>query len=481
MAEFQTDASHTAYRFCIHFAATTTTIWTVDFELALGKSEVARGPVVTDWESYTPTVTGYATGGLAILAGKHRRVGDSVQVRIIAEKDATAGTTTSNVTFTGPASCDSTKLQYASGNYSKVGSASVFMSGTSQEPDVSVVWSSTNTFIIHDAATNQGFRGDDFLASTRIQLDFTYPVLGWSSNQVMSSDVGGREIAARVLKSTTQSITTTDTKIDFTTKDYDTTNSFDLSTDTYTIPESGVYDYFFSALISVTSYTSSGGVYLALTKNNVTISQSCSLITASDFQQTAPLVGSAYFLKGDVLDIRVVQNVGSVFTGNIHNNSAFQDFSIAKRSSPQQIAASETVAARYTTNAGLSVAHNTWTTVVFEDLVNGFDTHGSMNVSTGVYTFGTSGKFLFNTSCMWASSTNLTSTVVEVMKNGASYARVFYQTGTSTVTFGGSCTINAVKGDTVYIRIYQADSASASHLLESGNQYNYFEITKLGV
>jgi hypothetical protein len=79
IATFQTASNSTAYRLCFHVGVSTDSSNTIQFEdIFVGPQAVTNGAAVTDWVTYTPTITGFGTA--TNVSFKSRRVGDSLEV-----------------------------------------------------------------------------------------------------------------------------------------------------------------------------------------------------------------------------------------------------------------------------------------------------------------------------------------------------------------------------------------------------------------
>ena len=172
----------------------------------------------------------------------------------------------------------------------------------------------------------------------------------------------------------------------------DTTGSFNGTTDEFTVPQSGYYDINFGAQISgeVAPFEISAiyaGIFIDGTEVRSGGHQSRSGLGESILNVGAD---GYYLSKGQVLHFSIRYDNGDA-TNTLLTNSKTVYFDIAKRSSGQAILENETVAMRYTSNAGSAVANNTNTVVLFED--KDTDTHGAYDPATGIYTFHTSGYY----------------------------------------------------------------------------------------
>ena len=97
--------------------------------------------------------------------------------------------------------------------------------------------------------------------------------------------------------------------------------------------------------------------------------------------------------KGDIVEFHAFQDTGASVT--YASSSIYSAFAIAKRSSPQTMLETETVAARYTiVTGGQAIPNNTDTVIVYNERIS--DTHNAYNTTTGVYTIPVSGFYQMN-------------------------------------------------------------------------------------
>lgn len=469
---FQTRSDVSAYRLIFHIASTNTNTYEVMIDnVFVGSKPVVKGPIVTDWISYTPTVTGQGSGSFTTLSGRYRRVGDSIQVRIIAQKDTTAGTGTANVVFTGPFNRDTTKSTSPNANTEKVGVATI--DAPNFEAEAAVLGTSDNGFAIADVGINQFIRGDDLLASLRIRMDFEYPVLGFSSNVVLSDDSGNRNIVCEAaLTGANQTVTSTAiTKIAFATTNFDTTSSFNSSTNEYVVPESGYYDINLSAYLSSLTIDEAYSLYLSVNSvTQVAITQTPSATV--DAIQLSKLI---YLNKGDSVGGRVQSTADTSYV--VNQNPARTFLNIAKRPSPQTVAASEIVAVRATTVTPNAIGTSA-TIMLYDDKT--YDTHNAYNPSTGKFTAPQTGYYQVNASVRTANITLGTtqSILFQIVSDNATENRCLVL-GNGAATAGYSAVLSTVvylsKGQQLDVRAQSSVATTVNTTLA----YNVLSIVKL--
>lgn len=158
--------------------------------LYVGPQVQLAGAPVTDWQSYTPTVSNLGAGSSAVNLGWWRRVGDSMEIHISFTKDATPGSGAGTVLFSIPSgySIDTAKTRISSnGQVSGYGFSYAVEAAAQYFPIAPFVSSGTPTEI---EIVNQGsattYQGADFRASAEISLSMILPIVGWSSNVTMA-------------------------------------------------------------------------------------------------------------------------------------------------------------------------------------------------------------------------------------------------------------------------------------------------------
>ena len=396
-AQFQTASNSSSYRLIFHVATTKATAYGVKLDnIKVGPTNLAFGAIVTDWEQVATSNLG-TISGLNIVARNEfvRRIGDSLEwhgdlnttttgatlgeIRVAIPSGYTVDTSNALSSYVGHCQVVDTSTSAVTGGSVFFNSAG-YLIFTSTQTATAPTWnSSTNVPIGYDTS--------DF-----IRFKVTLPILGWSSNAQMSEDLGGREIVARVTQALSQSVADglTNFKVGFTaaaTIVYDTAALWNSSTLRYEINETGFYDL--SGTINFgagVDDTSNGGIQFIV--NGTAFGGGNTLVGLAG-GNTNTLAHSALIRlqKGDFVELFGYWNdITSTNSLTVSQGT----FTIAKRSSPQTMLETETVAARYTTNAGQSIPVGD-NTIVYEDLA--YDTHGSYNTSTGQYTTPVSGVY----------------------------------------------------------------------------------------
>jgi hypothetical protein len=183
---------------------------------------------------------------------------------------------------------------------------------------------------------------------------------------------------------------------------------------------------------------------------------------------------------GDFLDVR------SDGTPTLTNASAqLLSVYIERLSGPSAIAASETVAARYTTNSGWTIANNSSTVVNF--VTPDFDTHGAVTVGASwKFTAPISGKYRVNSVFQFplGNYNSGAQFAISINKNGSTSPHssspvvvddtaVSWYPGTSVSTV-----IHLNAGDYIDARVFQNNGAPAN--LSTDAASNYISINRIG-
>ena len=186
--------------------------------------------------------------------------------------------------------------------------------------------------------------------------------------------------------------TATYTAIDFINVERDSHGAF--SGGTFTVPESGTYKINSNLLYETTTgFDQNEVLFTDIRVGGVTKRRGHYkevVVTDSNSVLYATTANAALELnKGDQVTIVAYQSSGGSL--DLHASDVHNFCDITKIASPQTVLENETVAMRYTSDAGAAISNNTNTTLVFED--KDTDTHNAYNNSTGVYTFPVSGYY----------------------------------------------------------------------------------------
>ena len=488
---FQTSPDSLSYRLIFHIAGTGTTAWTVELDnVIVGPQTIVKGAIQTDTQTI-PAANYGALAGLVAVAREETwsREGEFLNWSGYINTTIT-GATLGEISVVLPfgLSIDLTKKSVSGNN--ELGICQLLDSSTTGD----------NGIVIPSAVVLNGIRfifenGQTANSSTNLPTGMTYdtsdflrwnvriPILGWSSNVVLSEDAGNREIAARYERSAAQSIpTAATTPMQFDSKIFDTTNSF--SGDAYTIPESGIYQAHFNS--SMNASFNAGNIHsIGIEKNGTGLT-----VSTDEFATTTTVFSrlscSCIFQaqKGDLIKFTIFQNTGGSL--NTEAVTGFNSMSIAKLSSPQTIAASEVVAAKYygstTTVTSSSLNPQKFNTPVF-------DTHNAYNTTTGYYTVPQSGVYRisanigFNATTSATGRRNLLNVIqsidgVTFSNTGIIGSYAFQVIGTFDGSVNGSTLLNLAKGSIVYISA--AHGSNITDFAPLNTTETSFSIEKVG-
>lgn len=373
-ASFQTSATGASYSLVLHQASSGTEPYSFKVDnISVSPNKYVFGTPFSDEQSYTPTITGFGT--VTGVEFYYTRSGDKTLIR----GRFVAGTPTA---VEGQVSLPNGQVSKAGTNNIIVGYGA--RSTTSSQHFAIISKPSVN--YLNFGGNNGGTAGTapangNAVAGAGETISFfaEVTIAGQSSSVQMSDQTSTRVIAAKQRLNGNTAVAAA-AVIPFSSFVHDTHSGF--SGGRYTIPVAGIYK------ISLTGFvTATGGADAVLYKNGVAFE----LIMS--FNNTLYYSGSStlQFVAGDVIDIRpsVAITVGSA-----------AGFSVELISGPNQIAASELVAASFYSSANQAVTANA-TKINFD--TKSFDTHNAVTTGTewkftapiaGTYqiaaTFGTS-------------------------------------------------------------------------------------------
>lgn len=490
IGEFQTDSTNTSYRLVIHATSVSASAYTVKFDnFNVGPTYQSYGAVMTDWQQYTPTF-GSGWGTNTGVSFWWRQVGANIQVK----GNATSGTVgAGSLSFTLPSGkTANTSVVNTSGQ--AVGMSSIARASTTGAANfalVSIIGGDGTTCALTNMGNGSNTRnfavldGSTFMASTTAWSAYVeLPISGWSSNVQVSSDASTRVVAARYHKaSTTANATGATNIIDFETKDFDTHGAVTTGASwKYTAPVPGKYRVNALSLDDGANTWAVNKVQdLLLYKNGSSYSTLYRWTSEQAGTTSQPVCSGGDvvdMVAGDYLDLRTFQNSG----GSRTLTSAIYVV-IERISGPAQIAASETVAARYTNTAGSTLTKSATNTVPFA--TKDYDTHSTFVTDT--FTAPSAGKYgvvanaNIATGSTWASGDFI---LIAVYKNGALHTAgnnvLFFGTFVGAIGAQVSAVVNCVQGDTITINVNPTKAAASNVTLNTTAGYNSVSIVRLG-
>jgi hypothetical protein len=134
---------------------------------------------ITDWQDYTPIITGGGSAGWSAIEGKYRRVGDSVEINVIALAQAN-GSGSDVLTFSLPSGLtgDVIKIRGSIG----VGREYDMGNGSSVWNVFDVTFNGgSGGLIFQQDGTGGAYVGSMVRSTSQVYFRATIPVVGWSS------------------------------------------------------------------------------------------------------------------------------------------------------------------------------------------------------------------------------------------------------------------------------------------------------------
>lgn len=447
--EFQTAINSTSYRLNFHVSTATATAYTMRFDnFILGPQAKLYGSPITDWVSYTPTYIGL--GSTSTTLAQWRRVGSDMEVKF----DVVIGTgtaTTALISLPSGFSC-----VYANADVGDGSSTDLTYSDL-------VMWNNDSThiaFMNSNAATTAFINGNQFTAGKEIWGKFKVPIQGWSSSQVMSSDADTRVVAARATRGGIDqaNINTAATQVKLLFNSisggFDKNGAYDTTNSKYIVQVAGTYRVSANAVFDATNVLANEyalGVFV----------NGSAVVYLADFwgrAATSLNLGGSTVLdglkSGDYIELYLFgAGNNSVNKLIMKGTNSLSWFTVERLSGPAQIAASESVSAKYTcSNAQVITNSNV---AVITTLTKIYDSHSGMNATTGVYSVPVSGKYRITIRIAGASAAYTTGSnrYIEARVTGSQTLGVgivlIWSSMTNYLEADGSVTVAYNAGDTI--------------------------------
>lgn len=495
---FQTASNSTSYRLILHVATTNALAWTFKCDsFRIGPQAVLLGAPVSDWNSFVPTGS-WSTN--TTYTGEWRRVGDSADVRV---KVATSGApTAATLTVQLPTGLVIDTAKLTTGTYIQLGDGVISDSDTTiydgpisinDTTSVAPKVDAGSTITLINATTPFTFGAGDYLT-----LRFTVPIVGWGSSVVMSNDTDTRVTAARYFMSASSATATLANNtanpvvLDFDSKVNDTHSAVTPGASwKYTAPVPGFYKVIAHAQddSSITAAAVNRIFNLSLHINGSN-AKNADLGTPHRWQTTAAAIGAitggeatVFLNAGDYFDVRGFQNSGTALTYIQQAQGTY--ISVERISGPSTVAASETVAMRYTTTAGQNVTHNVFVALTFG--TKDYDTHGAFDGTT--FIAPAPGKYHLSAAVAVDGSGGGTWAVGDYLQlrvriNGVdhSYSTLVTQASNSqtiALTIVADMKLNA--GDAVQFQLDPHNSTVGTSNMLTNVGFNYLCIHKIGM
>lgn len=491
IATFQTNSNSTSYRFIIHDTTTNATAYTLKLDnFLLGPASMTTGPPMTDWKAFTMVIG--ATGSPPTKASSPdtdkaywRRVGDTMEIQwdyyAISNAGAADGSGTYLFSLPPGYSIDTNKLAPdAASITNQIGTGAINGAGNNGIMYAFYVNTTQFSMAYMDGATTSiiltSGSGNITAAPIGYSVNVKVPIQGWSSNVAMSNDTDTKVIAAR-MTGAIATITSSYSDVTWSTIANDTSGA--MGAINYTVPVTGYYNI--NGQLFGTATTIAAGNAWAVSLFNTTTSTTL-LETTKVFEATNTTARGYPFVFEKVLltaGTQVKIQVKSSTTTPVISASSTQNFlSIGRESGPAQIAATESVNARYHSSSTSLVA-STFADIVYT--TKDFDSH--TGYSSATYTIPVSGKYQVNAGILLTAATTAANQLVQIqiLKNGSAFSgpnEEYYTSSTSKpIGISISDLIPCVAGDTIKI---QAASAGTTPSISASTTANYFSIARLG-
>jgi C1q domain len=490
LGTFQASPSSTSYRLIGHVSSTNASAYTTNFDnVSVGPQvQVAGGAIVTGWQAYVPTFTGFGTvTGTDII---YRRVGSNVEI----QGNFTAGTTTAvEARMSLPAGL--TSITRPSLVLTQVGYGSVGGGISTNFGEKGVLIENAKTYVTWGVATSTSGiltkqNGNAVIGSGTISFSASIPIEGWQSGLEDASLYDNREVSFSATKGgSNQTIApnNTEIKITWSTKEIDTTGSFDTTNSRFVAPTSGRY------LINAYVYIQSTNVlanryFLELFKNG-------SQIKAGDIatQTTGNSFGNHVtavldLVKGDYIEVyQYGFGNNSVSTLTVDGITALTYFQGYKINTVVAAGANETVIAQYNhlTLQSVSNTGSGLTPINFDTKV--IDTHNAVTTGVGTWKFTApvSGVYQVSGALSLASALYAVGNVTQLQlyKNNSRVRMLYNDVAQSAVTqvksmVGTSMLIELNKGDYIHLGTENSRTAGATNTIGDA-EYSYINIIKV--
>lgn len=488
---FQTASNTASLYFCVFVLSSSTAAYSLKFDnLALGPQVIPQAAAMTDWTSYTPTGT-WSTN--TTYTGKWRRVGSMAEYQILLTLAGAPTATTLQINLASghtidtaslvqavaggvPILQDSTTTLWDNGTSVYVGAAAYY--STTSIAAYYVIASGANA-IYANASNTAPFT---FGNTDTVQVTFKVPILGWSSNTIVSDSAATRVVAMRALTNTSgTNYNNGPTQVPLATVVYDTHGK--LASNVYTIPVPGYFHINGATSLAGTLTGTQDVTVLARINGSTTYRLGVTTGNGSNANYTVSGSGVTLLLNaGDTVDMLI--QTGAASSMPVSTTAAYTWFEIKQVQGPAQIQAATIVAARYETAAGQSIPTASSTIVDFGTKT--FDTTGSVTTGAswkftapGPGIYSVSAMIMFTNTGTWADSENL---VLQLFKGGTVVSNIAYKMsfGTASVVFidaQGTDLISLLAGEYIDIRVTQNSGAALT--LHNDAKYNYVSIIRM--
>jgi hypothetical protein len=421
ICNFQPDITCTSGRVILMVTSTNTNAWTIRIDNVFnGKLAKQQTALITDWKDETSRFTLNNTSNVTNFAVFTRKNGDTLEIQGRWAYSGVGSGTGHIITMSGY-SIDETKMPTSSGGGFGIRSSGIYHYYDNDGDLVSgrmgsIYRSGTNTFGLYQADGPTTVNGSIAESGDVITFNASFPIQGWSTNQVVVDEYSNRDIVSSVYNSTT-SIGTSLTKVVFANTEIDTVGSF--SSSTWTCKSSGYY------LVSYFLYLARAGTttfsWFSVIKNgntSVRLMSSYDDCTSTINEITISNSDVIYLTVGDTLELHGVAGTTAFSLISVSGSAKdSQRFTITKLNGNSTKLLPENVSFEYNSNSSNSL--NNGADLVFEDRVK--DSHGIYNPSTGVITANKTGRMYLSGMIETSAFTQVAGQYLaaRLLKNGA--------------------------------------------------------------
>lgn len=295
-----TEDTTASVRLIVHCATTSALAYDIFIdEVVITPQATITGPVITDWQAYTPTFTGFGT--VSTQSFRWRRVGDSVEIQGRWTNGTVTATEARISLPTGLISSSSISTLENCGMVAK-NTSSGYATDVLMEPSVGYV---TFSFLDASAPTNDltKITGSSMMNTGDIATLFArIPIQGWSAGASLTANDAGLQTVRLGAYKNGGSVTANTTIPSWTGAFTDNYSAFNLSTGVFTVPRTG--DYYLRFAFSATA---GGSLALAQIRvNGTVVAQFGGSETTTD--QDVEVSTLTKLNKGDLVTFTLDQN-----------------------------------------------------------------------------------------------------------------------------------------------------------------------------
>jgi hypothetical protein len=364
--------------------STNATAYTLYFdEFELGTKASVQIPIITEWQSFTPT------GGFTstTYTGQWRRVGDSAEIQVKGVLTGTPGAATMTVDMPSGLLIDTAKIAGTTGSTNALGVIYGVEVGVARRAGVVRYSSTTNVIFANDGNINTWSQAvpHTWGNTDEFAVMFTAPISGWGIGaSTKDNELNLQTIKASMYLSTNQTISSTATTIvDFDSTDIDTHNIFDSAQKGFVIPKSDYYTVLSD--VELASITVDERVTVAIRVNGsnrlIRLARGGVTDTTTSFNRIL------YLNKDDIVTLVVASTSDTSYL--VRGSSVYTHLSIVSAPDYTVLGVVETgakyVEAKTTTNhAAAGTANDTWytPTTAFKITL----TEGTWDIDSVIYT-----------------------------------------------------------------------------------------------